>query len=280
MRVSTKPQTTADIKSDRALIARGRLKEARQWFEHCGWKTLPRNDRLMPILRWGADHAHMADPSDPRRSVRRWCRKWAPHLPEAAIDQIISYTKASNKRWSADQCAAVLNITVRDRHKLSFRFIGACDDPEYEFRLDISRAKAAAKSRRRRAKNSTGRKRGRPKSTEAKPWELLGISPRTYFRRKSRGNEAISPKNGSENASPHLIDNRKGDSIRLPRKAGPNPTRTVADEGRSAPAYRPSVALTGAVLVIPRLRMHLQYFEGKGRTGEATATTTPMEAGR
>ncbi|QOZ09540.1 hypothetical protein XH96_19880 [Bradyrhizobium sp. CCBAU 51765] len=235
----------------------------------------------MPILRWGADHAHMADPSDPRRSVRRWCRKWAPWLDEPAIDQIIRYTKTSNKRWAADQCAAVLNITVRDRQKLSFRFIGACDDPSYAFRLNISRAKAAAKSRRRRAKNSTGRKRGRPKSTEARPWELLGISRATYFRRKSLGNEAKSPKNETENASRHIIDNRERDGISVSRvQVRARPDLVKPTRGAIAPAFGPTVALAGAVLVRPRLRMHLNYFEGKkGGTGETSTTTTTMDAG-
>ncbi|WP_271590737.1 hypothetical protein [Bradyrhizobium sp. CCBAU 53415] len=274
MRVSTKPQTTADIKTDRALIARGRLKEARQWFEHCGWKTLPRNDRLMPILRWGADHAHMADPSDPRRSVRRWCRRWAPWLDEPAIDQIIRYTKTSNKRWAADQCAAVLNITVRDRHKLSFRFIGACDDAGYEFRLNISRAKAAERSRRCRAKNSTGAKPGRPKSPGVKQWHLLGISRATYFRRKSLGNEAKSPTNETEKPSRHISKNIHRDGISVSRvqvRARPNlvkPTR-----GAIAPAFGQSVALTGHALVILRPRPHL-HFDVKGGAGEGTATTT------
>jgi hypothetical protein len=71
-------------------------------------------------------------------------------------------TVDSNKRWSADQCAAILAITVRDREILKFRFIGADDDPSYKHRIEIKREKAAERSRRYRASHNTGAKRGRP----------------------------------------------------------------------------------------------------------------------
>ena len=158
------------------LFACGRLADARKWFEYRGWKALPKDDQLQPILKWGADHAYLACPTNPSRSVRRWCRKWAPWFTAAELGQIIAYTNSSNKRWAHDQCATVLGITVRDRQKLNLRFIGANDDPDYQVRLGIKRAKAAERSRRHRAKHSTGAKRGRPKSEGLKPWEVIGIS--------------------------------------------------------------------------------------------------------
>jgi hypothetical protein len=168
------------------VIACGRLADARRWFQYRGWQTLPKDDRLQPILKWGADHAYLACPINPPRSVHRWCRKWAPWLTAAELGQIIAYTNTSNKRWAHDQCATVLGITVRDRHKLGLRFIGANDDPNYEVRLGIKRAKGAERSRKHRAKNSTGAKRGRPKSEGLKPWDVAGISKRTYYRQRSR----------------------------------------------------------------------------------------------
>jgi hypothetical protein len=96
-----------------------------------------------------------------------------------------TYARTSNKRWSHDECAAVLEIGVRDRLTLGFRFIGADDDPNYEIRQAASREKHAARSRKYRAKHSTGANPGRPKSEGAKPWEAEGISKATYYRRKA-----------------------------------------------------------------------------------------------
>jgi hypothetical protein len=110
----------------------------------------------------GADQAYLASPSNPKRGVRRWCRCWAPRLTDAELDEIVTYTETSNKLWTHDHSAMVLEVTVRDCQALQLRFIGACDDPNYEARLGIADAKAAARARKYRAKNSTGRKRGRP----------------------------------------------------------------------------------------------------------------------
>jgi hypothetical protein len=153
---STNPRNVDD-----ALRARGRLSNARKWFTHLGWEVLPQNER--GILHWAADHAWVAGPANRKQSVRRWCRRWAPWLSDADIADLIAHTERSSKNWSHDQSAAVLRVTVRDREALKLWFFGACDDPDYERRLQINREKAAARQRRSRAGRRTGRKPGRPK---------------------------------------------------------------------------------------------------------------------
>lgn len=145
-----------------ALLARCRLKEAKTIVANRGWEQLPQGKRGQSILRWGADHARLASPANPKRSVRRWCRCWAPWLSDAELSEIVTATETSNKRWSADQCAVVLEISVTDRTRLRLRHIGADNDPFYVARHDIKRTKAAARSRRYRAKHRTGGKTGRP----------------------------------------------------------------------------------------------------------------------
>jgi hypothetical protein len=144
------------------LLARGSLSEARRWFQHMGWFVLPQSDRGRRILRWGAGQAWLASPANPERGVRRWCRRWAPWLKPAELDQLVVDTATSNKQWTPDQSAAVLWIGVRDHEYHGFRFLGANDDPNYEYRNAARLEKAAARARKFRAAHSTGAKRGRP----------------------------------------------------------------------------------------------------------------------
>jgi hypothetical protein len=173
---SSLARSTQESTDDKdALIARCRLAEARRWFAHRRWAQLPRGTRGQSILRWGADQAWLAASRNPQTSVRRWCRKWAPWLTVGELNELIAYTNDSNKRWSADQCALVLGISVADRTRLGLRHLGADDDPNFEVRLGIERAKAAERARRHRAKHSTGAKRGRP-ALKLSPAERLARS--------------------------------------------------------------------------------------------------------
>lgn len=144
-----------------ALFARGQLKNAAKVFAHRQWNVLPQGRRGQKILRWGADHAWLASPN-PERSARNWVRRWAPWLKGAALEQFLAETETSNKRWSHDESATVLEITVTDREDHKLWFLGADDDHDYTKRQKIQRAKNAAKSRKFRAAHSTGAKRGRP----------------------------------------------------------------------------------------------------------------------
>lgn len=123
-------------------------------------------------MRWGADHAWLAASGDPEASVRRWCRRWAQWLTVGELNDLVAYTRDSNKRWSADQSAAVLGISVTHLTKLKLRHLGADDDPNYEVRLGMKRANSAERSRKHRAKNSSGAKRGRP-ALQLSPDEAL-----------------------------------------------------------------------------------------------------------
>jgi hypothetical protein len=186
-----------------ALLARCRLAEARRWFGHLGWQTLPQSVRGQRILRWGADHAWLASPANPKRSVRRWCRKYQPRLTDADLDELVAYTEHSNKRWNADQCAIVLGVSVTDRTQLNLRHIGANDDPNYEIRLGIESANSAKRSRKYRAKHSTGGKRGRP-ALQLSEEERLARTRAQAAERQKRCRAS------RKNASRHISNNIDG----------------------------------------------------------------------
>jgi hypothetical protein len=234
----------AEQKSDSdksTLIARGSLKEARKLFAHRGWDTLPQGRRGQRILAWCAIQAWLAYPSDPEAAVRRVCGGLAPYLKESGWIDLIAETKSANKRFSHDQSAMVLEISVRDCLAQGFRFLGCDDDPGYEARHKAKQARNAACQRKRRAARSTGRPcgrprldlspeemarrrsqdadrkraeraaecsgrpRGRPKSDGAKPWETLGIKKSTYYDRLKRSRMTWTENASGEIPSPDKI---------------------------------------------------------------------------
>jgi hypothetical protein len=173
----------------------------------------------------------MASPANPIRSVRRWCRKWAPGLTTKQLNEIVERTKTSNKRWSHDQSAAVLEVSLDDNIALRFRFIGAHDDPDYVRRRVIQRAKDADRKRLDRAKNRTGAKRGRP-AHDLSPDDKL-VRSNAQAAERMRRHRALR-----KNASGHLIDigNRTEFSVtHLPSKP-----ETLSSQDRRKPAPIPS----------------------------------------
>jgi hypothetical protein len=158
----------ADTPKDNSTVVRalGMLAEASRWFSHKGWKTLPDSRRGWLIVQWGAEVAWQGNPANPERGARAWCCKWQPLLRlkqnKAKLDRIIAEAARTKTLWAPDIGGATLEITVSDLVALGFRFLGACDDPNYDARNATRKAKNAACHRRRRAANSTGRKRGRP----------------------------------------------------------------------------------------------------------------------
>jgi hypothetical protein len=220
------------IESRKVIRARGRLSDAKKVFADRQWDVLPQGIRGQRILRWGADQAYLAGPANPERSVRRWCCRWWPTLKPAELDEIVAYTKTSNKRWSDDESAAVLEINLADHQRLHLRFIGADDDPNYEIREGLQREKNAGYSRTYRTKRSTGRPRGRPASatgrrrkgavtrsewlaanstSQVKPWIALGIKRSWYYELKKRGE--LDRTGPAENPSGDISNNRRPDAI-------------------------------------------------------------------
>jgi hypothetical protein len=151
-----------DTSDKSVLIARGRLKEARKLFARRGWNVLPQGIRGQRILAWCAVQAWLAYSSDPEAGVRRVCGGLAPYLKEAEWVELVAETKVANKRFSHDQSAMVLEISVSDCLAHGLRFLGSDNDPDYRERHKAKRERNAACQRKRRAARSTGRPCGRP----------------------------------------------------------------------------------------------------------------------
>jgi hypothetical protein len=182
--------------SKSVIAARTLLKEAREIiFPDRGWQHLPQTERGWRILRWGADQAWLAWPADPKAGVIRWCSFAAPWLSDADLDAIVARTKTSNKRYSPDDSARVLEITVADKVRLDLRQSGANDDPFYAVRNRIKLEKDAARKRESRAKTPSTGKRGRP-ALDLSPEERLArlrAQKADYARRRRVENKSVTP---------------------------------------------------------------------------------------
>jgi hypothetical protein len=150
----------ANQRNINTMIARGRLKKARHWLDHPRRRVRPKSRR--GILGWVADHARLAYPADPEGAVRRCCCQFAPKLTDSELDELVVQSETSNKTWTNDQCAAVLGISFDDNLKIGFRFIGCDDDANYDRRREREKSKSKRYSRKYRAKKGASTKRGRP----------------------------------------------------------------------------------------------------------------------
>jgi hypothetical protein len=245
---------THKIKDDPAadlgvMFARGRLSDAKKVFAHRRWGVIPSGIRGRRIVQWGADHAWLAASANPKRSVRNWCRKWAPWLKDAELDLIVAETETRNKHWSHDQSAAVLEIGVTDREELKTWFLGADDDQDHEQRRAIHKAKNAARQRRYRAAHTTGRKVGRPG---------LVLSPEDKLsRRRAQGAERArkfraSRKNTSRDIdslnTTESVDTETDSVTEFSVTLAPDPT--PGPESRERPSDRRLAPTTGYLEIV------------------------------
>jgi hypothetical protein len=150
-----------------------------------------RYGEVLPADDAGADDArimvhHLAQLStDQRRRIGEWLRRWAPWMPPPAARELTEAALSKPIRWRADTLGARLRLTAAEREALQIRTIG-----------DIETTTAERLARRReRSRRSKARKREQagavPRSeylaacaAPMKPWERLGISRRTWFRKR------------------------------------------------------------------------------------------------
>ena len=118
------------------------------------------------------------------QDLAAWCRMWAPWM--RAIPDL---PPLGRRMQSADACARLLNVTLAERTALGLRTIGACDVTKAE-RAEIAKAAKRERDRERAAqrRNAAGRKDRESYEAESlqstRPWVALGISRRTWFRRR------------------------------------------------------------------------------------------------
>lgn len=183
------------------FMARRRVREIEKFFTDCYGDTLPDNDtgrRWLDIL---LVHIAESDRANPDQAVRDGAHRWGPWLDDDEHEEMVdqAFNRRRRRRWKADALAKEFGITFAVRQRPKLTTIGAID------------MGVAARATRRRKRQNEGRARRRhakgakPRSqslAQTKPWEKLGISERTYYRRKKEAENGPIGSVGSDTPTP------------------------------------------------------------------------------
>ena len=140
--------------------------------------TLPNDDA-------GAEDAltmlhHLAHRRDPERRMRIWLRDHAPEFSEGLTCHLIGKAMRRPLKWKADKLGALLGLTDATRERLGITTIGAIDCTKAERE---TRRKEEDAARHRELREKAGAKPQTSSAARNKPWEPLGISKATYYRK-------------------------------------------------------------------------------------------------
>jgi hypothetical protein len=137
---------------------------------------------------------HLACLPHPQEPINHWLEVWAPWLTVRERKTIMAEALVSPQRWKADELAWRLRLTAADRSALGITTIGAIDENRSARK---KRRRVSAKERmteHRRAKGVKPRKAYLDQSQEhARPWEIEGISRRTWYRRRALALRGTGP---------------------------------------------------------------------------------------
>lgn len=166
----TLPDPRAEAVAARAMVARMRLKQAARWFAKAKGTV-----KSQAIIRWLACQAWLSTSRNQPATVRAVLTRHAPDLDRDEINAVIKHTRGHITRWTSDQCAEILQISVWDREVLQLWHLGAVDDYDYAIRTQLRARKSALRVAKFRAKNPSPRPRGRPpkRITRAQKDKLL-----------------------------------------------------------------------------------------------------------
>jgi len=121
-----------------------------------------------------------------------WIQSWAPWVDyEWEIQPIVELSAMRKHMQSADDCAAMLCVTMEERTRLGLTTIGACDvDKRTRKRLAQERKRERDRmsaERRRRAQGQKPRDDYEEASLAAQaPWQREGVSRATWYRKKKQ----------------------------------------------------------------------------------------------
>jgi hypothetical protein len=120
----------------------------------------------------------------PLAAAQNIFRLFAPTLSSSEIAAHLDAARGRRVSWSAARLGEELCLTVEERSRLKIKTIRAKGVSKDE-QAAAARERRNATKRQNRAAASAAKPRAAPLS-ETKPWETMGVSRRTYFRRRTR----------------------------------------------------------------------------------------------
>jgi hypothetical protein len=197
------------------LFAHLRMAELeRLFFDRCGSNNLPDDDAGRDDLRLWLDHAAQLG----IHYITGRARVLACWLTEGELDGEIKRA-GRGKYWTADDLGKELNLTDAERTRLDIRTIAPVDRTKSQRMKRSKRRRATAEARRRA---NAGAKPHALSEARRKPWLALGISERTYHRRKCLVGS------GGSDSCPILLESLSGTN-HCHHERQPRLTRGAAD---------------------------------------------------
>jgi hypothetical protein len=177
--------------------------------DRCGGKILPDDDEGRDYLHVMTDHLiQLGD-----HHVAGWARSWAPWITDDVLDNLIEDI-GPGKYWTASALGKELNLDDATRTRLKIKTIRAVDCSQAQ-RAERKKAQDAAAARDRRAK--AGAKPHATSAARLKPWLALGISERTWRRR--RATDGVGS-NSSAILLESLLTTKRGQGAPPPSRGG------------------------------------------------------------
>jgi len=187
---------------------------------------------------------------------RGWIARFCPAADPVEVERLIAAVLKAPRRYRADTIAKLLNVTDAERRALGMRTIGATDRDAEARKAD---RREADRARKRAARKAAAHPR-KPTLAESRPWEALGMSRATWYRRgkpmpanPAPISETKSVRNKREKEHyvfPYIVDAK---SLTL-RKVSKHPPISIA--ARSPAAVRNVFRIGWFAMPAPRLTAH------------------------
>jgi hypothetical protein len=169
------------------LMTRIRLRELERIFSSRYGKFLPRNAAGRDALVLAAHHIVRMGPNA-EQHITDWARVWAPWMPAKHVADLATRVIANPVKFKADTVGQRLQLSREERDRLGITTIGADGQTVQERKiLRQYRRRIAARLRRRRRGAKMRAEYEAGSLTRKKPWEALGMSRRTWYRRGRPG---------------------------------------------------------------------------------------------
>jgi hypothetical protein len=174
------------------LICRRRLKEMqRLFFRRFGGQRLPYDETGLKYLEIVAHHiAHLR--GDAFQNILDWAFTWMPQISLAEAEALAEEVLADLELFKAGRLGWRLKLTDMERTRLAITTIRAIDKSSADMN-ERRKRKARERSARWRAKQRANR----PAKSEAlcriRPWEALGMSQASWYRKGKPMPEARPP---------------------------------------------------------------------------------------